>query len=98
VERRYRYAAWFLIAFICIGGIAFIITSCFSCWPVAFYWDKDIKSGRCVNLIAFWFSFSGFNILTDILVWLLPMPVLWALQLPRRQKLSLIGVFALGGL
>ncbi|KAJ9610699.1 hypothetical protein H2200_005476 [Cladophialophora chaetospira] len=97
VERRYRRAAWFLIGFILVGGVAFILTGCFACSPIAFSWDKSIQGGHCINQEPLWFSFSGFNILTDLAVWVLPMPVLWKLQLPRKQKLSLIGVFALGG-
>ncbi|OCT47202.1 hypothetical protein CLCR_02622 [Cladophialophora carrionii] len=65
--------------------------------PVAFYWDKNIEGGHCIDMMAFWFSFSGFNIVTDVAVWVLPMPVLWKLQLPRKQKISLVAVFALGG-
>jgi len=98
VARTYRRAAWFLIGVITTGGVAMVVTSCVSCLPVPFYWDKTVKGGRCINLMAFWFTFSGFNIVTDLSVWLLPMPVLKSLQLPRRQKYSLIGVFALGGL
>ena len=98
VSRSYRIAAWALIAFITVAGVAMIITSCFSCWPVAFYWDKSVEGGHCVNMLAFWFCFSAFNILTDLAVWLLPMPVLKRLQLPKKQKISLIAVFALGGL
>lgn len=97
-ERRYRYTAWFLIVFVFVGGTAFILANCFACKPVAFFWDKSIEGGRCFNREGLWFSFSGFNILTDFLTWLLPMPVLWKLQLPKKQKMSLIGVFALGGL
>ncbi|KIW80727.1 hypothetical protein Z517_07343 [Fonsecaea pedrosoi CBS 271.37] len=97
VDRRYRLAAWVLIISICVAGVAFILTSCFSCWPIAFYWDKTIKGGHCIDLMAFWFSLSGFNIVTDLAVWVLPMPVLKSLRLPRKQKFSLIVVFSLGG-
>ncbi|KAL6246787.1 hypothetical protein RBB50_006094 [Rhinocladiella similis] len=98
VQRGYRIAAWCLIGIIGVGGCAFILTSCFSCWPIAYYWDKTtIKNGHCVDMLAFWFSFSAFNIATDLAVWFLPMPVLKRLRLPRKQKISLIAVFALGG-
>jgi len=97
VQRNYRLAAWWLIGTIGIGGSAFILTSCFSCWPIRYYWDKSIEGGHCVDLLAFWFSLSAFNIITDLAVWFLPMPVLKNLQLPRKQKISLIAVFALGG-
>ncbi|KAK8036113.1 Satratoxin biosynthesis SC1 cluster protein 4 [Apiospora rasikravindrae] len=36
------------------------------------------------------------NIITDIILLLLPMPVLWRLNLPVRQKWSVIGIFSLG--
>ncbi|KAI1628765.1 50S ribosomal protein L36e [Exophiala viscosa] len=97
VQRRYRYAAWALIIFIGVVGLIMILTSAFSCWPIEYYWDKTVEGGHCVNMLAFWFSFSAFNILTDLAVWALPMPVLKSLQLPRKQKMSLIAVFALGG-
>ncbi|OAG40135.1 hypothetical protein AYO21_05613 [Fonsecaea monophora] len=97
VDRRYRLAAWVLIISICVAGVAFILTSCFSCWPIAFYWDKSVRGGHCIDLMAFWFSLSGFNIVTDLAVWVLPMPVLKSLRLPRKQKFSLIVVFSLGG-
>src|SRR5947209_5118912 len=87
VDRRYRYGAWFLIGVIFVGGIAYILASCFACLPVPFFWDKTIQGGHCVNREALWFSFSGFNIITDFAIWVLPMPVLWKLQLPRKQKI-----------
>ena len=98
VERRYRRAAWFLIGFVAVGCVAFDLTSAFSCSPVAAFWDKSIVHGHCVDLHAFWVSFTVCNIITDIVVWVLPMPVLYNLQLPKKQKVSLIAVFALGGL
>jgi hypothetical protein len=36
------------------------------------------------------------NIATDVSLLLLPMPLLSKLQLPRMQKLALMGVFAMG--
>ncbi|KEF61380.1 uncharacterized protein A1O9_02946 [Exophiala aquamarina CBS 119918] len=97
VARSYRRAAWGLIGIVTVGGIVMVVTSTVSCLPVPFYWDKTVEGGHCINLMAFWFAFSAFNIVTDLAVWLLPMPVLKNLQLPRKQKYSLIGVFALGG-
>jgi len=98
VLRAYRIAAWALITFIGVTGLTMIIVSSFSCSPIAYYWDKTIKGGHCINQLAFWFSLASFNIATDLAVWSLPMPVLKSLQLPKKQKISLIAVFALGGL
>ncbi|KAJ5634947.1 uncharacterized protein N7484_008260 [Penicillium longicatenatum] len=39
---------------------------------------------------------SSTDLIIDIITILLPMPVLWNLQLPTRKKLGLMGIFALG--
>lgn len=38
-----------------------------------------------------------FNIITDIMLVLSPMPVIKNLHLPRRQRFALMGLFAIGG-
>lgn len=42
------------------------------------------------------FSASVINIFTDLLVTALPMPLIWSLKLPARQRLAVISIFALG--
>lgn len=43
------------------------------------------------------FANAGVNIITDVLVASLPLPFLNQLQLPKRQRIALMVVFALGG-
>jgi hypothetical protein len=38
------------------------------------------------------------NIAVDLVIMVLPLPTVWSLQLPKRQKLALSGVFMLGTL
>ena len=38
------------------------------------------------------------NIVTDLVILCLPLPVLWNLQMAKQRKKQLTGVFALGGL
>lgn len=96
--RAYRYSAKALIAVLLVAVLAFSFTSAFSCWPIAQYWENPESTQHCINHLAFWYAFSGFHIATDLAVWILPMPVLVALSLPKRQKISLLAVFVLGGL
>lgn len=42
------------------------------------------------------FSASVINIFTDFLVTTLPMPLIWSLKLPARQRLAVISIFGLG--
>jgi hypothetical protein len=38
------------------------------------------------------------NIISDVYVLLLPMPLVWGLKMPLRKRLSLMGLFAIGGM
>lgn len=66
--------------------------------PIEYNWDKSIEGGKCINLLAFWYTNATFNIITDFAVIGLPIYVLKELHLPTQQKWALLGVFALGGL
>ncbi|KAL4922250.1 hypothetical protein BDW62DRAFT_196942 [Aspergillus aurantiobrunneus] len=92
---RMRVTCYILIGFLAIWGTWTFISAWLNCVPVAKFWD-DSLDGYCLDKKSLWFSNSGIHIFTDLLLLLFPMPVLKSLKLPRRQKLALMGVFALG--
>ena len=67
------------------------------CYPVHYFWDRK-GTARCMNHEAKWFSDATVSIITDLILLSIPMPFLKGLNLPHRQKVGLIAVFALGGL
>jgi hypothetical protein len=100
--RIFHHIAWFkkislsLIAFLVIYLIATTVTSIVQCTPVELAWDPSGDSSRCIDLPKF-FIFNGVvALLTDLLVLVLPLPLVWGLQLPFSQKLALIPVFGIG--
>lgn len=75
--------------------IASVIATIFQCQPLGRAFDKSIE-GTCIQNNKFWFANAGFSIATDIIILLLPMPLVYQLQIPVAQKLALAGVFCLG--
>ena len=73
--------------------IAFLLT--LVCMPVAKFWDSTID-GKCLNMLAIWYVMASFNLITDIALFVLPLPVIRSLHLPKRQKYILSLVFGLG--
>ncbi|KAL3425482.1 hypothetical protein PVAG01_02273 [Phlyctema vagabunda] len=73
-----------------------LVSTCLLCQPLAFWWDKSIKGGHCINAQPIWISHAILNIVTDLVIIIIPMPVLSTLNLANRAKLWLIFVFALG--
>ncbi|GIZ40965.1 hypothetical protein CKM354_000428500 [Cercospora kikuchii] len=96
-QRWFRISTWCLMAFIIAYGTYAVLTAIFLCWPIAYFWDRTIEGGKCLNQFAIWFTNAGLNIATDIATTILPLPVLNALELPRRQRRALMLVFGLGG-
>ncbi|PWY72291.1 hypothetical protein BO70DRAFT_320500 [Aspergillus heteromorphus CBS 117.55] len=90
--KAYRLTIFVAIVACVLNQLAFTFVLTFACWPVAKQWDNSIP-GVCMNTIAsYYVTGLGF----DIIIIALPLPVLWKLQLRLRQKIALVGVFALG--
>ena len=96
--KQFRVSCWALLGFVAVYGTWSVFSSIFGCMPVAYFWDKTIKGGHCMNQYAVWFTSAAVNIVTDFAIIILPMPVLWRLNMPLKQKRALMLVFALGGL
>jgi len=93
--RWLRWACWIFIAIVTAYLIAQTGTSIFQCTPVERAWDKSIP-GSCINNTASWFANSIFSTLTDFIILMLPMRLVYQLQIPRPQKIALALVFCIG--
>lgn len=91
-----RIAAWTLIAVIFSAWLSFTIATCFQCMPFAFNWDKSIPGGRCFNVVAFAYSSSVPNIVTDVAVLFLPIRTVMELKVSKGRRIGLLMIFLTG--
>ena len=54
--------------------------------------------GTCINKGAVYISTASLNAITDMALLIMPIPVIWKLQLPKLQKIGLIAMFGVGSL
>lgn len=95
--RELLIACYTLIAIITVWGVEVFIAAIFACWPIPAFWDLTIKDKKCVlNTPPVWFTNVAINIATDLMIFMMPIPVIRGLNLPTRQKTALLGVFLLG--
>lgn len=85
-----------MIVIVTLFGIASTLALALQCLPTRYIWDPLSPPTRCINYYAFWYTSAGFNTLTAIIIWILPIPLIKGLHLPKRQKYWIIVVFALG--
>ncbi|KAK4161108.1 hypothetical protein QBC43DRAFT_100081 [Cladorrhinum sp. PSN259] len=90
-----RLAGQILLGIVIISHLYMALATFTACIPLKSYWDFRIQKKYC-HPQAVWWSNTGLHMVTDFLIFMLPMPVVWSIQLPRRQKLALSGVFGFG--
>jgi hypothetical protein len=95
--RNFRKWSYIVIANCVVFALFVILVTTFICWPVKMNVDPTVP-GHCGNRNAMWIVIGALNVVTDIMVLVLPMPHLWGLQIPLKKKIALIIIFSIGGL
>ena len=96
VSRKFRFALYVSTGVIICWYLGVVFASIFQCVPVAAFWDRNIKNAKCMDLVRFSTSSGVTNLLTDVMILCLPMPMVWTLHTNKTQKLTLTGIFLLG--
>jgi hypothetical protein len=85
---------FFALIFMICYAISFPVALALSCIPIPKFWDQSIP-GVCIHQHLADPIMGAVNIVTDIFLLCLPMPSIKSLQLPRKQKRLLYGIFCL---
>ncbi|KAH7119830.1 hypothetical protein B0J11DRAFT_71123 [Dendryphion nanum] len=94
-QSSWRIACYIVFGILSVYTIWIIINNIVPCVPIHAYWDLSLQ-GWCFPKAISWFTNAGLNIFTDFLVVMLPLPGIFKLQLPRKQKIGVSFVFFLG--
>ena len=95
----FRRACWALAAVLVANWFAFTVTAFTMCIPLSYLWDKELAGGgHCFNINQFYRWSALPNIVTDVVMLILPLPVVWRLQTSRSIKIGLTLTFATGSL
>lgn len=91
-------ASWTMIGYCVASTLAFLLVTIFQCHPIEYVWNKDLKSGKCVNYNAAAWANAAINIQQDLLIILLPVNAMRRLQLNLKKKIGMYAMFGVGGL
>ncbi|KAK3321819.1 hypothetical protein B0H66DRAFT_619013 [Apodospora peruviana] len=78
-----------------VWGVIFTFIFIFLCDPVSQRWTLE-RIGHCMDQILVLKSLIMTNVLTDMMIIILPMWTVWQLQMRMTEKISLLGCFAIG--
>ncbi|KAF5026133.1 hypothetical protein F66182_1781 [Fusarium sp. NRRL 66182] len=97
-QRWFKIATWTTLLIISGYTIGTFFAVIFACKPIAMSWDVTITEGTCINRPGLYIATAAVNIISDIILFVLPLPMVVNLQIPFKQKIGLMGIFTIGSL
>ncbi|KAJ5787286.1 Major facilitator superfamily domain general substrate transporter [Penicillium paradoxum] len=96
-QKVFRWANYVTLFVVNAAGIALTLVNVFQCNPVGAAFLSDLPShANCTDIVTLYLSSSPVNIITDLAILLLPMPLLTKMRLPYKQKIILVITFSFG--
>ncbi|KAL7653351.1 hypothetical protein ACMYSQ_012663 [Aspergillus niger] len=98
VSKVHTILLWCVVGVSIIVGLVFWFMLTFECKPVAHFWQRT-KPGHCMSIdklldIAYVYSVTA--MICDFTLGLLPIFLVWKLQMSRQTKAALAGILSLG--
>jgi hypothetical protein len=104
-HKCFRLLVKMLLAVVIVGSVGMFLAGVFLCRNPsdAFSFRIFIKSlygiylGHCYNPIILWLFTASFNLTTDTIIWIMPIPFVLNLRtMDMRRRLELAGIFSIG--
>lgn len=96
ITQAFRISTWILGVVVLLWWIGTFFADVFICIPVERNWNPSI-AGHCGNKQLVGIITPIPWIVTDLIILLMPLPMVWRLHLPGVQRVGLGGLFLLGG-
>ena len=90
VNKNFRYSTWAVMFFVFGYLFSNLLTQVFGCTPIDKHW------GHCIVAIKVGLAYGSLNFISDLFIAVLPLPMVWRLQLSRKGKLGVTLVFMSG--
>lgn len=94
-DQTFRIMTYTLFGICAIAGLACAITVPLQCVPLSRLWGATTR-GYCIQLRSFYFANTAIHMVTELMTYLLPIPTLWSLRLPIRQRIGLCFLMSIG--
>lgn len=98
-NQLFRAAVFFLMGVTISFSVTYVLAQLLDCTPVEAQWDFQVAmTAHCIHAdVSPMLILSIVNILVDVAVVVLPIPVILPLKLPKKDKVSCLLLFAAGG-
>lgn len=95
VSRPFRIACWTVFGLLIAYTFESIVVFSVTCQPFSYAWNQS-TGGHCLDVAAFSEALLILNVLFDVIIFMLPQPVIWKLQMQFKKKLAVSLAFGFG--
>lgn len=96
-KKVFRWANYVTLVVVNAAGFALTMINLFQCRPFSAAFLADNPAGtQCIDIVTLYLSSSPVNIITDLAILFLPIPILTQMRLPFKQKAILVITFSFG--
>lgn len=97
-QKWFRVAAWFSIVVVALYTSVITLLMFFHCHPVRRAFDFKIQTGHCLDAGILYMATAVSNIITDLMLFVLPTPMVLKLKMDKSLKIAAIAIFGIGSL
>ena len=95
VTRRFRIVAQVVLAIVVCWTVSFFFANLFTCYPISPFIEPFYKH-NCVNGLALWYAMAITDVIVDVFIIIMPIPMVLRLHLPLAQRIGVLIMFMLG--
>lgn len=95
VNKAFRFFTWLTVFFVFGYLCSNFFTQLFGCRPPDKYWHSSY-AGHCIDYTKAGLAYGSMNIISDLIIFVLPLPMIWRLQLSRKEKIGVSLMFMTG--
>ncbi|KAM0269272.1 hypothetical protein ACHAQH_009778 [Verticillium albo-atrum] len=97
-QRWWRIAVWTSIVIVALYTVIITVMLFVHCTPVSKAYDVLMVGGSCINVGILYIATAVSNIVTDVLLFVLPIPMVVRLRMGIFPKVGAIVIFAIGSM
>ncbi|KAK7402585.1 hypothetical protein QQX98_011656 [Neonectria punicea] len=97
-QKWFRVAVWFSIGIVSVYTVVITFMMFFVCNPPRKAFDFKVVGGSCTDAAILYMATAVSNIITDGILFVLPIRMVYKLHMPIAQKVGAIIVFGIGSL
>lgn len=93
--RSFRLAVNVMLGVVTAWTISYFFSNLFTCYPVTAL-IESFYGNKCIDAVPMWLSVVATDLIVDVAILIMPIPMVLRLQLPLKDRLGVLGMLLLG--